>query len=112
SQTGDGERADPDDVTLLFDYKKTEDGILMNPGIEHKLAEKGWELDSSPYHVKDLTADPNHSDRPCDYLDYTFVRLRKRPGAEPVGKKIKGDQRKRGWIAMPAQDKPYGFPSD
>jgi V8-like Glu-specific endopeptidase len=101
-------KVDPSSVVLLFDHLYSADGSTLRKGTPHRLAEE-WCLEFSPYSVSDRQAEPV-LDPGDDELDYALLRVRDRPGEEPVGGPSADPQPvPRGWIAMPQDD--YDFES-
>jgi hypothetical protein len=104
----------PDKVALRFDYKALEDGVGVGSGTVYELALDGapgagagagaWLIDSSPYSPIDMNGGPGDPS-PKD-LDYALLRVKGKPGADPVGGP-KSDLEKplppRGWIDIPAR---------
>jgi hypothetical protein len=89
----------PEDVTVLFDYKKL-GGHVISTGVEYKLA-GDWLIDSSPMSPIDDEEEPKSGVPGLDQLDYAVLQLDGTPGSLPVGK---GDATSppRGWIPAPA----------
>jgi hypothetical protein len=98
----------PQHVRIRFDFKKSEDGTLLNDGIRYGLADGGWLVDYSRY--SEAEGNNNFDAVPADNeLDYAVLRVAARsqeqngattPGNEPV----KGARdKRRGWIQFPEQ---------
>lgn len=80
--TASGLRAQPDQVALLFDFKKQADGLTLNAGTTYRLAATDWLIDSSPASVLDTTPPPRATEPAADELDYALLRVQGRPGDE------------------------------
>ena len=87
-------------VVLRFDFKRTHQGLVINPGTEFRLTSSDWLIDHSPYRTSD-------SDHQVDRLDYALLRIEGSPGQLPLGGASEPDAPRRGWIEIP--DHPYDF---
>ncbi len=102
--TANGSQANAEDVTFLFDYKRTENGKELNKGVPYNLAAKNWLVDWSPNPL--LNALP-----PNDHLDYALLRLDGTPGSDAVGGgQPINDNARRGWLEFPGT--PHNFTPD
>ncbi|MEM7131942.1 MAG: effector-associated domain EAD1-containing protein [Chloroflexota bacterium] len=107
---GDVPKFTPQHVRVRFDFKKSEDGTVLNDGIRYTLAENGWLVDSSPYGSAEgknnFEALPELSE-----LDYAVLRLAPlkkegqeaatTPGNEPV---LGFSDKTRGWLSIPEEE--------
>lgn len=95
-KAADGSTALPEKVECRFDFKRTDNGTVLNNGVVYKLAQApDWLID----HSEDFPLD---QEPPDDRLDYALIRL-----AEPAGKDTVGDKGSqagvlRGFIPFPA----------
>jgi hypothetical protein len=94
-------KADPDSVTCLFDYKESIEGLTLNnkQGTEVGLKASDWRVDEKP--PSDFDWNHTLGDASEDELDYGLVRLAEKIGEDPVG----GDTadmnaQPRGWIDL------------
>lgn len=95
-------------VALRFDHKVRPDGVTVDAGVVHHLA-NDWLVDASPFSAFDLSDAPA-GDPSDDELDYALLRLAAQPGLDRVG-----SEDRRGWIivpepAPPAEDLSPGRP--
>jgi hypothetical protein len=97
--TSSGLSATRDDLVLRFDYKRLGDGDVVNPGVEHKLAEN-WLETSSPYSSADLKNAGDSLPAPNE-LDFVLARLEKAAGNEKVGGSGEPESSARGWLEVP-----------
>jgi hypothetical protein len=97
-----GLNAQASKLTCRFDYKRSSDGKVLNPGTECYLAED-WYIDDSPSYPLDQMP-------PEDHLDYAIFRLRDSPGDLTVGLKPEPGGVVRGFISIP--DEEYAFAAD
>lgn len=86
-------KASPRDVILRFDYKKSCDRTIINPGTEYHLADD-WLIDKSSNVIGNRLPTP-------DELDYTLVRVEGNPGEEAIGKNAESSSALRGWVKLP-----------
>ena len=100
--TPDGLSARADNVICRFDYKRLNNGEVLNRGTECHLADD-WYIDASPSYPLDQTPPP-------DRLDYAIFRLQDSPGDQTVGLKPEPGGVVRGFIPVP--DKEYALPAD
>lgn len=100
--TKEGLSAQANNVICRFDYKRMNNGEVLNPGTECHLSDD-WYIDDSPTYALDQTP-------PKDHLDYAIFRLRDSPGDQTVGLKPEPGGIVRGFIPIPAER--YDFPSD
>ena len=81
--TASGSSAASGDVVLRFDYKRSAEGDVVNPGVEYGLADE-WLETSSPLSDADLKG--GDAVLPAeDELDFVVLRLSKPAGDEPIG---------------------------
>lgn len=102
------ENCAPGDIVVRFDYWLQEDGITINPGVEHKLADN-WHVDSSPYSLTDLSPHSASGQPSEDELDYAILRLQGEPAHDSVGK-VGG--RKRDYIKLPEPGAEFEWQKD
>jgi hypothetical protein len=101
----------PDKVALRFDYKALDDGIGVNRGTVYELVQDGapdaWLIDSSEYSPIDTNGGPG--DPSPKHLDYALLRVKGKPGADPVGGPRAGLQNPdpRGFVEIPSR--PHDF---
>ena len=100
-----GQRAKPQNVTLLFDYKRYMRKVI-NPGTPHHLA-TDWLVAYSPFSPSEDQPGPKVGLPKPDELDYALLRVEGEPGSRPAGQKADPQDPPRGWIAAPT--KPYAF---
>ena len=97
--TAGGFSPTPSDVVLRFDYKRSVEGDVVNPGVEYTLADD-WLATASPLSNADLrgaaAALPAE-----DELDFVLLRLNEAAGDEPIGGREPGAVT-RGWIELPS----------
>ena len=95
-------------VVLRFDHRVVEDGAVVNPGVEYRLAEADWLIDRSRYSDLDLHPIPGAVPS-SEELDYALLRIDGQPGNDPIGRRIVQDTEApvRGWILMPVDT--YSF---
>jgi Trypsin-like peptidase domain/Effector-associated domain 1 len=97
----DGSAQDVSAVVIRFDYKVADDGVTVQAGTVHRLAQD-WLADFSPYSAQDLSVEPSADPEP-DELDYALLRVDGAPGEEPVGGATPDpDPVLRKWIEVPA----------
>nr|MDQ5825422.1 serine protease [Chloroflexota bacterium] len=95
--TAQGLTGSPEGVLLRFDYKKSADGTVTNPGREVRLNSKGdWLLDYSPYSPLDEQPQHRHAARGSDELDFALLRLDGAVGEDSLGAGAMSYQR--GWL--------------
>jgi len=92
-KTVDGLSARPEKVECRFDYKRTNKGAVLNPGVTYKLA-NDWLIDQSPDYPLDQLPPP-------DCLDYALIRLATAAGDDRVGDKNSQAGDARGYIPLP-----------
>ena len=98
--TASGSSAASGDVVLRFDYKRSAEGDVVNPGVEYGLADE-WLETSSPLSDADLKG--GDAVLPAeDELDFVVLRLSKPAGDEPIGGRGEPGAVGRGWIELPS----------
>lgn len=96
-------------VALRFDYKVSDEGVAVQPGIVYRLAQPEWLEFSSPYSSADEQTPPP-AETEADKLDLAFLRVAGRPGEDPVGGPTQDPNPvPRGWIEAPVQDYDFGL---
>jgi formylglycine-generating enzyme required for sulfatase activity len=89
--------AQPGDVVLRFDYKKSADGVTIKSGRVFGLAADKWLIDKSPNCRADKLPRP-------DELDYALLRIDGDPGNQPIGSEnAEPGATLRGWIEIPRE---------
>jgi hypothetical protein len=90
--------ADPHQVRLRFDYKRTDDGTVVNAGSVFGLADD-WLIGGRPPSATDSLADPGGQLPAQDELDFALLRVRDSPGEQSAGH-AHGlpESPRRGWI--------------
>lgn len=100
---GDQPRFQPEQVRVRFDFRKSEDGTVLNDGVRYQLNNAAWLVDHTPYSAND----PRDLAPAADELDYAVLRVAARelsgggaatPGNEPI---VGSADKIRGWIAVP-----------
>jgi hypothetical protein len=106
------QKADPEKVVVRFDYKRLEDGQTLNPGTTHSLTDEKWLIGSSPYSEADKASAPPGSLPSKTELDFALLRVKGRPGEEPVGAVMTDGAPKRGYfdLSVPAIEIEAGDP--
>jgi hypothetical protein len=96
--------ADPRQTRLRFDYRRAEDGTVVDPGTEFHLAHD-WLVAGRPPSAVDELADPGTRLPAPDELDFALLRVRESPGEQPIGR-AEGlpDAPRRGWIRQAGAD--------
>ena len=94
TKTADGLSAQANKVVCRFDYKRTANGTVLNPGVTFNLA-TDWLIDQSENY-------PLDQDPPADRLDYALIRLATAAGDDTIGDKSNPTGDKRGYIPWPA----------
>lgn len=93
--------ADPKALRMRFDYKVGSDGVALDAGTLYELADD-WLAHTSPYSAADR-ADPPGDPSPRE-LDHALLRVKGRPGEEPVGGPTADPNPvPRGWLKPPAE---------
>jgi hypothetical protein len=96
--------ADPGQTRLRFDYRRAEDGTVVNEGTVFRLADD-WLVAARPPSAVDVLADPGDRLPALDELDFALLRVRGAPGDEPVGRAEElPDAPRRGWIRRVGAD--------
>ncbi|MGH2559232.1 MAG: trypsin-like peptidase domain-containing protein, partial [Thermomicrobiales bacterium] len=80
----------PSDVGIRFDYKRLNNGKVLNPGTVYRLA-RDWLVDSSPPSPFERGQAPAYAPPQPEALDFALLRVDGRPGANP-----------RKWIEIPS----------
>jgi hypothetical protein len=98
----------PEQIRIRFDFKKSEDGNVLNDGVRYPVVAGDWLVDHTPYSAAERNQD--FDSLPAeDELDYAVLRVGARshednstttPGNEPV---MGSRDRTRGWIQLPEQ---------
>ena len=91
--TADGISADARKVECRFDFKRTGNGTVLNPGVTYKLADD-WLIDESENFPLDQVPPP-------DRLDYALIRLATAAGDDTVGDQGNQFGEKRGFFPLP-----------
>lgn len=86
------------DVILRFDYKRIQNGTILNPGKEYHLTNDEWLIDSSPPSPVDWEEDPKSGVPSPNELDFVLLRVDGIPGDATVGEKDEPGAPTRGWI--------------
>lgn len=96
--------ADPRQVRLRFDYKKADDGTVVNAGSVFNLADD-WLIAGRPPSAVDSLADTGGRLPASDELDFAVLRIRDSPGEQRVGH-ADGlpESPRRGWIRRTSVD--------
>jgi hypothetical protein len=103
-------QATREDVEILFGYARDQTGKVVSPGQAFDL-DQTWLIDHSPHSPIDEEAEPKSGLPSSEHLDYALVRLKGRPGDQPVEESTLGPARaRRLWIDFPSQ--PPGFLPD
>jgi hypothetical protein len=98
----------PQQVRIRFDFKKSDDGAVLNDGVRYGLADGSWLVDASPYSAAEGANDFNQLPAP-DELDFAVLRIAPHkkggnngttPGHEPI---MGSRDKTRGWIIFPKQ---------
>jgi hypothetical protein len=90
----------PTAVAVRFDYKVLADGT-RSEGTLVKLHPTEWRQDESPYSPAEKAGQPDGTPPTADELDYTFVRLERPVGREPVDPRAAPGAPARGWLFVP-----------
>jgi hypothetical protein len=100
---GDAPAVQPQQVRLRFDFKKAEDGDVLNDGIRYPLHLPNWLVDSSRF--GDAEAHNDFETLPAaDRLDYAVLRVAPQEGNLPGHQAVLGStDKERGWVAFPTQ---------
>jgi hypothetical protein len=102
---------EPPDLRLRFDYKRSADNSVINPGQVARPA-KAWLYDSSPMSNGEARGkDDGPPPRP-DELDYAVIRLSEQLGTKAIGSRTDEGDPLRGWIPLvpPARSPTTGDP--
>lgn len=99
--------AAPADVVVRFDYKRSADGVVLNPGTEVRLRDGDWLVDASPPSRLDSMPEVGGQLPDDDQLDYALVRLAGEPGNDQVGASPLPTAPVRGWVGATAVAQPY-----
>lgn len=104
-KTSTGLVGKPSDVIVRFDYKRTTDGLEIDPGVLYHLADD-WLIDASLESKIDTMVDSGGGLPAEDELDYVVVRLESDAGNHAIGQKSAPDTSQvaapiRGWISLP-----------
>ncbi|MGH2533846.1 MAG: effector-associated domain EAD1-containing protein [Thermomicrobiales bacterium] len=91
----EGRGAQPTDVVLRFDYKRLNDGSVLNPGTGYRLA-RDWLVDASPPSPFERGQAAAYAPPQPDELDFALLRVDGTPGAEP-----------RQWIDIPSAPREF-----
>jgi hypothetical protein len=107
----------PSAVELRFDYKFLANGTTLNEGTPFELADKDDKdkclIDFSPPSKVDTLADPGGALPAADELDYALLRVKGKPGEEPVSPgNAERTAEPRGWIEVPAPGVKVSFAKD
>lgn len=95
-KAANGSTALPEKVECRFDFKRTDNGAVLNQGVVYKLADApDWLIDYSE-------GFPLDQDPPDDRLDYALIRLAEAAGEDTVGDKGSEAGANRGYIPFPA----------
>lgn len=91
----EGSTALSEKVECRFDFKRTNNGTVLNPGVVYRLADApGWLIDYSEDY-------PLDQEPPNDRLDYALIRLAEAAGEDTVGDKANEAGAKRGYVPFP-----------
>ena len=99
---------EPANIRVRFDYQRRRDGLTVNAGVEHELADgDAWLVDSERYSEVDMKK-YDETKTPADHeLDYAVLRTKTEVGKEiPSG----AVEAKRGWLTPRMEE--YDFPVD
>lgn len=95
-KTARGLSAVPEKVECRFDFKRTDNGTVLNEGLTYKLADADhWLIDYSEDY-------PLDQEPPDDRLDYALIRLAEAAGEDTIGDKGSEAGAQRGYIPFPA----------
>jgi Trypsin-like peptidase domain len=94
----------PSKAVVRFDYKRSQDGVVLSDGTEHRLPDSDWLVDANPPSTVDVLVDPG-GQLPEDQFDYAVFRLTGEPSEESIGGSSGGPQApKRGWTDSAAAE--------
>lgn len=100
-------------ISCLFDYRTTNEGDTVSPGVKVKLVndDKAWLVDSKPYDSSDTQPVGRDTTlagtRPVAHLDYAILRLERKLGSEPLGEKPAPGSPERHWLSLPRADRDF-----